>query len=157
MWSLSRITEEDIDEVLAIERVSFGSPWSRGALLSEFGRKDACNYAVRCSDLSGDKPVLDASGIIAYICCRMIADEMHILKIAVSPGWRHKGVALWLLETCLAQAAKKGAGATFLEVRPSNLAAIGLYSKLGFDIVARRPRYYPETREDALVMTKNLL
>ncbi len=100
--------------------------------------------------------MLNTVDIIAYICFRMIADEMHILKIAVAPEWRHQGIALWLLEKSLENAVKKGAEVTYLEVRPSNNPAIGLYNKAGFRVVGKRPNYYSETREDALVMIKYL-
>lgn len=156
MRSLTPITEADIDQVLAIERNSFKWPWNRESLLKEFMRKDAYNYAVRYNNSPQDKHVADAFDIIAYICFRMIADEMHILKMAVTPGWRHQGIALWLLEKSLEDAVKKGAKVTYLEVRPSNNPAIGLYNKTGFRVVGKLPNYYSETREDALVMMKNL-
>ena len=52
---------------------------------------------------------------------------------------------------------KEGAGRILLEVRPSNQPAIALYDKMDFHIIGRRPNYYPDTREDALVMAKNLM
>jgi ribosomal-protein-alanine N-acetyltransferase len=154
--SLTPITEADIDRILVIERNSFKRPWSRESLLREFAHKDACNYSVRCNNSSRDDRMLNTVDIIAYICFRIIADKMHIMKIAVAPEWRHQGIALWLLEKSLENAVKKGAEVTYLEVRPSNYPAIGLYNKTGFRIVGKQPNYYSETREDALVMIKNL-
>lgn len=156
MWYLTPITEEDIDRVYDIEQSSFPLPWSRELLLQEILRKGAHNYVVKRSDVSENRASCEPVDTIAYVCFRIIADEMHIMKIAVAPDWRRKGVALWLLEKSLEIALEKGAMLTFLEVRPSNHSAIKLYNKLGFKTVGKRLNYYSGTREDALVMMRTL-
>ena len=147
-WHLTNIQPDDISNILRIERQAFISPWSRDALLNEFSCQGACNYMVHSSH--------DRNVIIAYGFFRLIVQELHILKIAVAQDWRGCGIALWLLSECLQQAGKSGAVNAYLEVRPSNRPAIKLYQKLGFQAIGRRPNYYPETGEDALVMMKNL-
>jgi ribosomal-protein-alanine N-acetyltransferase len=81
---------------------------------------------------------------------------MHVLKIAVTPQWRSLGIASWLLEKSLSVNKNKGIAKSFLEVRTSNIPAIGLYQKLGFKVIGRRPHYYSDTQEDALVMINHL-
>lgn len=86
----------------------------------------------------------------------MVVTELHIIRIAVAPDFRSRGVATWLLKQCFKLAGKKDFDCAFIEVRPSNHAAIALYRKLGFDVVGTRPHYYPESGEDAWVMRKKL-
>jgi len=149
-WHLATINPSDISDILKIERIAFKNPWSRDALLNEFTCRGACSYAVKRNQALGQDV------IIAYGFFRLFVPELHILKIAVVKEWRGDGVAFWLLNECFQRALKKGAECAYLEVRPSNHPAVKLYQKLGFQIIGRRPNYYPETREDALVMMKNL-
>jgi ribosomal-protein-alanine N-acetyltransferase len=144
------MVETDIDAILAIERQSFEHPWQRASFLGELVCDYAYGYTVRC------EPENHPAQIVAYICFRLIIDEMHLLKIAVAPRWRRRGVASKLLDTCFAMAHKKGAQSAVLEVRPSNKSAISLYHKLGFHLVEKRKNYYTETREDALILKKKL-
>ena len=148
-WSLVAMTPADIDDVLEIEKASFGTPWNRALFSDGLACKESCSYTVRHSDNN-------ESRIIAYSCFRQFSEEMHILKIAVSPEWRNMGVSSWLLGKCIQVAVKKGATAAFLEVRPSNKMAVSFYSKFGFHIIGKRQNYYPENREDALLMMKKI-
>lgn len=149
-WYLSGLSPHDIEQILAIEEASFKTPWSRALFLEELACKTACNYAVKFADGEKNDPV------IAYICSRIIGCEMSILRIAVSPKWRKLGIASWLLDKCFKNALDKGVTSVFLEVRDSNSAAIALYGKLGFISVGKRPAYYSETGEDAVVLMKKL-
>jgi ribosomal-protein-alanine N-acetyltransferase len=144
------ITEADIDAILSIESHSFQRPWDRRSFLSELGLSGAESLAVRCSDPGGHPR------IAAYIFFRLAADEMHILKIAVAPEWRCRGIATALIQKSLELADNKGCSAAYLEMRPANTAAVKLYRKIGFNVIGMRTNYYPETGEDALVMSKKI-
>jgi len=61
-----------------------------------------------------------------------------------------------LVDECLKTALRGGARAALLEVRPSNTEAVQLYRNVGFRVVATRPVYYPDSREDALILHKEL-
>jgi len=148
LWDLVTLAEPDADQILCIEEQSFKRSWGRRSFLAELSRTDSLNYGVKRRNSPVDEP------IIAYICYRMIGDEMHLLKIAVAPEWRSRGIGSWLLRTCLEKEKHNGASGILLEVRPSNRAAIALYGKMGFRPIGRRPDYYPDTREDALVLAK---
>ena len=147
---LGAMVETDIDAVLAIERQSFQRIWQRSAFMGELDCDYAHAFTLRCETEN------NAPQIIAYICYRIITNEMHLLRIAVAPQWRRRKVASKLLATCFSLAHKNGAESAILEVRPSNKSAISLYHKLGFHLVERRKNYYTETREDALIFKKKL-
>ena len=149
LWGTINQTDE-LEPILDIEQRSFQWPWGRLAFEGELTCQNACNYIVKSSaGRAGDQ-------VIAYAFFRMAADELHLLKIAVTPAWRRQGIAARLLERCFASRAARGTASVHLEVRPSNTAAIKLYLKLGFKMVGKRPQYYEDTKEDALLMMKNL-
>jgi ribosomal-protein-alanine N-acetyltransferase len=132
----------DLDAVLAIERASFVTPWSRGAFVYELKQ----NPVARCwiARQSGN--------VVGYLCLWEVGPEIHITNLAVHPGWRRQGVARTLLRTILEDARRRGLTLALLEVRPTNSEARGLYESFGFRLVGRRKGYYPDTGEDALVM-----
>ena len=150
-WQLGTIRRADeLEPILAIEQRSFRWPWNRLSFEGELSCQNACNYIVK-SGANGT-----GAQVIAYAFFRQAANKLHLLKIAVSPAWRGHGIATRLLERCFANSARQGATSVHLEVRPSNTPAIELYEKLGFEVVGRLHKYYAETKEDAVLMMKNL-
>ena len=147
VWLFTTLKAEHLAEVLKIENASFQHPWHRRAFENELACTDAAQYAVLAP---GDRR------IIGYLFVRIVSREMHLLKIAVAPRWRRRGVAAWTLKQCFAGARRKGIEQVILEVRATNRAAIGLYFTLGFAVIGTRRRYYSDTGEDALVMAKKL-
>ncbi len=150
MWDIAGFTASHIDAVSEIERICFPAPWKTSAFAEELSCRDAFDWVVKETGETG------AKSIIAYICTRLIVHDMYILKIAVTPRRQRQGIASWLLKKCLVLASEKNVQVAFLDVRPSNIPAIKLYKKLGFQTVGIRPNYYSETKEDALVMRKHL-
>ena len=140
--------ESDIEYILDIEKVSFTRAWTRQLFIDELSCNTGFNYVAKSANQN--------RLIIGYHFFRLIGDEMQILKIAVSPLWRSCKIASQILEKSIALALKKGALSAFLEVRPSNTSALLLYRKMGFQIIGKRPGYYPETGEHALILMKNL-
>jgi ribosomal-protein-alanine N-acetyltransferase len=132
----------DLDEVVAIERVSFTLPWSRGAFLYELEQ----NRVARCWVMR------EGLRVVGYMCVWEIGDEVHVTNIAVHPGWRRRGVARALLGNLMDDARHRKLRMIGLEVRPSNVEARTLYESFGFQAVGRRKGYYYDTGEDALVM-----
>ena len=86
-----------------------------------------------------------------FMLARVVADEAEILTLAVDPRRQGRGVGRLLLQAAMGDARRRGAVAMFLEVAPSNAAALALYGSAGFVQVGRRPRYYPGGG-DALVL-----
>lgn len=138
------MTSSDLDEVLTIERASFPVPWKREHFLHEID-----------SDLASPLVAVWEGMIIGYVCIMSLFEEAQILNIAVAPEHRGRGVGRMLLERAIIVARDKGAEALILEVRVSNLAAIGLYDRYGFERYYVRKRYY-EGKEDAVLMKKAL-
>ena len=146
LWTMAPMGQGDLDQVLAIERSLFATPWNRFSYENELTSRHAYSYIVK-SGTENNNPY-----IFAYTCFHLVADEMHLLKIAVHENWQQKGIASWLLKKSLDIAVKRGVERAFLEVRPTNINAIGLYKKAGFYQVGIQKGYYAETQEDALVM-----
>jgi len=84
-----------------------------------------------------------------------LADESHLNSLAVRSDFRRKGVASKLLEAMVERSKKEGALRGTLEVRESNRAAIALYERYGYVVAGRRPNYYDDTKEDALIMWRD--
>lgn len=136
----------DLDAVLAIERASFTAPWSRSAFVHELQQ----NRAARCW------VARVGAELVGYLCLWEVGPELHITNLAVHPGWRRRGVARTLLGDILEDARRRGLTMAFLEVRPTNHEARGLYEHFGFRVIGQRKGYYVDTGEDALIMEADL-
>ncbi|RFF27735.1 MULTISPECIES: ribosomal protein S18-alanine N-acetyltransferase [unclassified Wenzhouxiangella] len=136
----------DLDTVFEIESASYPYPWTRGIF------QDCLRVGYRCHVLD-----LDA-GVAGYGIVSHSLDEAHLLNLCIHPDQRRNGLANRLLEHVVREAQIAAADRLFLEVRPSNKAAVKLYKHNGFRIIGRRPGYYPARggREDALVMVLHL-
>ncbi|MBE3582121.1 MAG: ribosomal protein S18-alanine N-acetyltransferase [Thermoanaerobacteraceae bacterium] len=139
------MTIRHLDEVLAIERASFPSPWPRSSFLNELLTNDCARYYV-C--LEGDR-------VVGYAGMWIILDEAHITNIAVHPAYRGRRLGELLLRTLMQEAARLGADRMTLEVRVSNLPAQRLYARLGFVRAGIRKGYYNDNHEDAIIMWKH--
>lgn len=140
------MTADDLDGVLALEAASFSDPWSRGLYEHELNDNKFSRYRVVVPAGGAGQP-----DILAHGGWMLFGEEAHILTIAVRPALRGQGIGRWLLLHLLAEARAEGCASILLEVRPSNEAAIRLYESLGFVVIGRRKRYYPD-KEDALVL-----
>jgi [ribosomal protein S18]-alanine N-acetyltransferase len=133
----------ELDAIVALEAESFTNPWSRDTIVWELENSDVTRvYLLRD----------DAGAIVAFCVCWIIFDELHINTLAVKPAVRRGGVATALLRHVMAEAAAAGATKATLEVRASNTAALALYTRLGFHVAGKRPRYYTKPEEDALIL-----
>jgi ribosomal-protein-alanine N-acetyltransferase len=146
--SISKMTMEDLEEVLDIERASFPSPWPEEAFVQEMKNRFAEIFVAR--QKTGNRK------LVGYICYWIFLDECHILNIATHPEFRRKKVASLLLDHALFRCRKRGVKRAFLEVRSQNIPAKSMYRKFGFVIDHIRKNYYKDTNEDAFVMELNL-
>jgi [ribosomal protein S18]-alanine N-acetyltransferase len=147
--TIAAMSEKDIGPVVDIEQVSFLKPWGALSFLSELSCENARSLILKTNG--------SAKGhrVVAYLCFRVMMDTIHILKIAVKPENRRQGIAYRFLTNCLDSYIRREINAAFLEVRQSNTAGMRLYQKLGFHIIGKRPGYYTDTWEDAILMQKN--
>ncbi len=137
----------DIDAVMAIETVSFPSPWTAKMFRDEIARE----FSDALVAVGEPGP-----GILGYSVCWTIAGEAHLLNIAVAPGARCRGVGAALLEESIRRSQAAGARRMHLEVRPGNGPALRLYGRHGFVFQGIRKGYYTDTREDAVLLSKDL-
>jgi len=143
--TIDLMQKTDLPEILAIEKVSFTSPWTAGMFEEELANTLAQCLVIRIN--YGSNSVLGA-----YIIFRLIADEAHLHNLAVKKEFQRQGLAQSLITTMKDIAMGVGITARTLEVRESNKEAISLYLKCGFVVKGRRPLYYTDTHEDALIM-----
>jgi len=141
----------DLKQVSIIDRASFSLPWPSSAFRYELLQNPTSLLYVAERSISGSE-LLVIGSIVVWI----ILDEAHIATIAVEPEYRGKGISQELLATVLIEAIQKGARIATLEVRAHNAIAQALYQRFGFMVVGRRPRYYRDDNEDALIMTAKL-
>jgi len=140
--TIHRMNPGDLEHVLALEKDAFADPWQHSDFVDELH-----NPRSRIQLAKGDDGQL-----LGYVVYWVVADEVQILDVAVAIPHRRKGVARRLLAYVLDEC-KAGQTRLFtLEVRQSNIAAIGLYQSLGFQCVATRKGYYSDNKEDALIM-----
>jgi ribosomal-protein-alanine N-acetyltransferase len=141
----------DVEALVSLERRCFSHPWSARHF------REALRASPRSRVLVLRMPFAPADlgrGILAYSVVQVVADELHVHNLAVDPGHRRCGLARLLLRHALEWGRRRGARRAFLEVRPSNAAALALYRSIGFQTVSMRRRYYQQPPEDALVLEK---
>jgi [ribosomal protein S18]-alanine N-acetyltransferase len=136
--------DKDLDAIHRLERACFPVPWRREFFESELHQNGRISLVA----------IVDQK-LAAYVFAMVIVDEMHINKIAVAEPVRRRGIALALMNICLAEARKRSVTLLSLEVRQSNVAAQDFYRSLEFEPSYVRPRYYPDG-ESAVVMTRRL-
>ncbi|TAM04082.1 MAG: ribosomal-protein-alanine N-acetyltransferase [Paraburkholderia sp.] len=141
---LSQMTESDLDEVAAIERVAYEFPWSRGNFEDSLRNG---YFGICMRHMTGT--------LLGYCVLMPVVDEMHLLNLCVAPAAQGAGAGLALLREAVRIAGAQRLEGLLLEVRPSNHRAIRLYEQFGFVTIGRRKNYYParhHSREDAIVM-----
>lgn len=140
------LSHEDLDRIVEIERSAYPFPWSRG-IFADCMRVGYDCWGLQVRDL-----------LIAYAIQTHAVGESHLLNLCVDPEWQRVGYGSILLEHAVCHAALHGCTSMFLEVRPSNPAAIRLYERRGFTVAGERRNYYraEKGRESAIVMRLDL-
>lgn len=132
---------EDLGAIIAIERASFGDPWSAASFQSLLRAKTS---RFRVATQNGV--------VVGYAIATHIGDEAELANLAVDPAVRRAGIGAQLLDDLLAFTDAEPAATVYLEVRASNEPAQALYRSRGFEAVGRRKGYYSRPSEDAVVM-----
>jgi [ribosomal protein S18]-alanine N-acetyltransferase len=146
-YRIEPMTVGDLADVLSIERVSFATPWTEENFRYELEENPAAwNVVVR-----------DGDAVVGFACAYVVAGELMINDVAVTPGRRGDGIGRALVRHLLDGSIARGCRTATLEVRPANTPARRIYDSLGFRVVGRRRGYYADTGEDALVMARELL
>ncbi|VAX04183.1 Ribosomal-protein-S18p-alanine acetyltransferase [hydrothermal vent metagenome] len=145
LW-IRPMTAQDLEQIMHIELAMYPFPWTRRIF------EDCLRVGYRCH-------VGEVEGNLAgYGVMSTGASEAHVLNLCVAGEFQRRGLAREMLSLLLDEADKLEVRDVFLEVRPSNIAAITLYEQMGFNQVGLRKDYYPaeEGREDAIIFASSL-
>lgn len=149
----------DLPAIAAIERASFSDPWTVDSFATAMSLPHVRFLVAEEGSTAPDRPVARSPGVLpvlGYVVALLVADEGEIADIAVQATARRRGIARSLLDRVVTDAARSRVRALYLEVRESNSAALALYRASSFQEVGRRPGYYRQPVEDALVLRRVL-
>ncbi|AJC22153.1 ribosomal protein S18-alanine N-acetyltransferase [Pandoraea pulmonicola] len=139
----SPMTMSDLDEIVGVEVRAYPFPWTRQNFVDSLaaGHQGVCLRAVD-------------GALLGYFLLMPVVDEAHLLNVCVVPEMQGNGLGVQLLEEVVRVSRAQGMGGVLLEVRPSNMRALRIYERFGFEQIGRRKGYYPASgrREDAIVM-----
>ena len=145
IFTFTDATIKDLPEIMAIEQASFSTPWSEGSLAGELSDPLSCTIIAKspCKTIA-----------YGYICCKVVPPEAELLRIAVNPEFRRRGVARSLLNEIFRVLPLQEVTELHLEVSEINHKAIALYKKMGFLLCGRRPGYYGDGATAALLLQR---
>ena len=143
MIRYERMKEAHVAQIAELEKQCFSDPWSEKSVASELENPLALWLAA-----------VENGRVLGYAGSQTVMDETDMMNIAVHPDFRHQGIAKGLIESLIAELKERGSHCLTLEVRLSNMPAVSLYEKLGFAQIGRRPNYYRNPKEDALILRK---
>lgn len=130
--------------VAAIEKECFGmAAWSERSVASELDNKLALWLVA-----------LDGETVAGYVGSQTVCNETDMMNVAVTGAYRRRGIGEELVNALVEELKALESHSLTLEVRASNVPAIGLYEKLGFVQTGLRKNYYHNPREDALILRK---
>lgn len=134
---------EDLPEVSRIEAEIFSMPWSQKGFEDSLKKEDTYYLTVFFRDK-----------IVGYCGMLQVLDEADITNVAVLEPYRGQGIGFAMLDELLRCGEERGIVNFTLEVRESNVAAIALYEKLGFENCGIRKNFYEKPTENAVIMWK---
>jgi ribosomal-protein-alanine N-acetyltransferase len=143
-------TVDMLPDILALEEACFSSPWTRRMLEAEFTNNQFAHFLV--ARQQGESITRAESTIVGYHCFWIVFEELRLMNLAVRESMRRRGVGGALVTEALRLGLEHAATRAVLEVRASNDPARSLYTRLGFVQISRRPRYYTNPIEDAVLM-----
>lgn len=132
-----------VSQVAQLEKICFSDPWSENSIASELNNA-----------LSFWLVAVEEDTVAGYIGSQTVMGETDMMNVAVHPDYRRRGIGEQLVNCLVEELKKRQSRSLTLEVRASNLPAQKLYEKLGFSEIGRRPRYYRNPKEDALILRK---
>ena len=143
LYEIVPMAEEHVKEIARLEKACFSQPWSEEGSAAELRNPTACFLTA-----------LKDGKVAGYAGMHVVCGEGYLTNVAVFPEMQGKGVGRALVKTLITQAREKQCAFVSLEVRPSNLPAVELYQKEGFQPVGRRKGFYDAPKEDGLILTR---
>lgn len=138
---LRRLAQADLEAINSLERACYSVPWSRAMIASELAREHGCRIGA-----------FESGRLVGQLIAARLGQTWHVMNVAVAPEARRRGIGSLLLHALVAEVRDEDDGGYTLEVRATNRAAIALYEAHGYEAWGRRPGYYVDNREDAIVM-----
>lgn len=138
-----RLNESHVEDIAWLEKICFSDPWSVSSIGNEVN-----------NPLSLWLVAVDGETVAGYVGSQSVLGWADMMNLAVAPSYRRLGIGEKLVNELICQLKDNHVTCLTLEVRVSNASAIALYEKLGFSEVGRRPGYYHNPREDALILRK---
>lgn len=137
------MNDSHVEAVAQLEQRCFNDPWSVNSIKSELN-----------NPLSLWLVAVEDEIVAGYVGSQSVMGWSDMMNLAVAPEYRRQGVGERLVNALIERLRENQISCLTLEVRVSNLTAIALYDKLGFQQVGRRPNYYRNPKEDALILRK---
>ena len=147
--TIRRMTADDLMRVHELDQLCFSSPWPLKTFRNQLEENKAASQWVAALGEESLTPGLIIGAIVTWL----VVDEVHIATLSVDPDFRRSKIATRLICATLRDGVSRGATASTLEVRASNGAAQRLYYKFGYQLMGRRPGYYQDNGEDAILLT----
>lgn len=144
MIEIVPMTGEHLEQVLQVEEACFTTPWTRADFQRELNENTMAIYRV----------ALSSGNVVGYAGMWHVVNEGHITNVAVLHDYRRQGIGDALMQAFIDIAIAREMIGITLEVRMNNTAAQKLYAKYGFRAEGIRKNYYPDTKEDAVIMWK---
>ena len=132
-----------VETIAHLESVCFHDPWSINSINSELN-----------NPLSLWLVAVDSGKVVGYVGSQSVMGWADMMNLAVDPAYRKRGIARELVCHLIDHLKENEVRCLTLEVRVSNFPAVNLYNSLGFVEVGRRPGYYRNPKEDALILRK---
>ena len=143
MIILQTMNKNHISQIATLEKVCFTDPWPEESIAPELN-----------NPLSYWLVAMDGDTVAGYVGSQSVMGESDMMNVAVAPAYRRQGIGRALIEALVEYLRLQGNHCLTLEVRASNEGAIALYESLEFEQVGKRPNYYRNPKEDALIMRK---
>jgi ribosomal-protein-alanine N-acetyltransferase len=137
------MNETHVSQIAQLEQLCFSMPWSENSIRYELTNPLALWIVA-----------VDGDVVAGYVGSQAVMGEADMMNLAVLPDYRRQGIGELLVKRLVEELTSKAVSSLTLEVRASNAGAIELYKKLGFTQVGRRPNYYKNPKEDALILRK---
>lgn len=140
---------EDLTRVHELDKICFSLPWPQRSFRYELEENAASSqWVAERVGADGQKGL-----VVGLIITWLLVDEIHIATLSIDPAYRRQKIASQLICAALRAGVVRGAVSATLEVRAGNQAALRLYYRFGFQLMGRRPGYYQDNHEDALILT----
>ena len=142
---IRRMSVEDVPQIAALEKACFSDPWSERSIATALSNPYSLWLGWE-----------EEGTVLGYIGSQSVPPEADVMNLAVAPQARKQKIGSKLLTALCDVLHSQGIDKLLLEVRASNVPAICLYERFGFEVLGRRPKYYVNPVEDAYIMGKEL-